>query len=151
MSLVGKVLGMLMERQGRGASMGEWAERLTQSADGVAERIAGASDTPKNRDVAAHIIGIKRWGQRRLRILLGEPLVRDEYDGYRPATSEGVSTLAQTFRQTRVETVGLVRLLQAEGCGPEAKAPHNDLGETSVLGWLSYLNGHAAMESRKLR
>ncbi len=151
MSLVGKVLGALVERQGRGASIGEWADRLTQSGDSVARRIASAPDTPKNRDVAAHIVGIERWGQRRLRTILGEPLVRDEYNGYRPPASEDVAVLAQTFQQVRGETVALVRLLQAEGCAPTAKAPHNDLGETSILGWLSYLNGHAAMESRKIR
>ncbi len=151
MSIVGKVLAALVEMQGRRAPVSEWGARLANSAEAVAGRLATAPDTAKNRDLAAHIIGIERWGQRRLRMLLGEPPIRDEYDRYRPDAEQNLAALADVFRQTRAETVRVIAELEAAGCVPTTTAPHNDLGNVSIRGWLSYLDGHAAMESRKLR
>jgi len=43
------------------------------------------------------VIGIERWGQRRLRMLLGEPPVSDEYDSYRPGEDLSMPALRDAF------------------------------------------------------
>lgn len=57
---------------------------MEQAADEVEARIATAAESKENQTLARHIISIERWSQGRLRTLLGEELVMDEYDGYRP-------------------------------------------------------------------
>jgi hypothetical protein len=151
MSLMGKVLHMVIELQARNKSLNQLTRVLSQSGDRVASRLAGAANTPTNRELAAHLIGIERWGQRRLRVLLGEPLVIDEYDGYRPADSKGIPALVSTFRTTRADTLGLVTRLQSARVAPTATVPHNDMGDLTVRGWLSYLETHAAREASRLK
>ena len=150
MSLIGSVLRFLTERGARGLTYESATQKLESTGEEIAARMARAAETPKNRDQANHIIGIERWGQRRLRIALGEPPLRDEYDGYR-VPGETMAALREAFRSTRAETVALVRELQAAGIAPETTVPHNDMGDTTLLGWLFYLNGHASRESSRLR
>jgi hypothetical protein len=101
--------------------------------------------------VLRHITGIERWGQRRLQILLGEPPIADEYDGYRPGTDLTLDEQRALFRETRTATLALIDQLQAAGVGDDATAPHNDFGPLTVRGWLRYLDMHANLESKKLR
>ena len=124
---------------------------MSQSGERVARQLAAAANTPTNREQAVHLIGIERWGQRRLRVLLGEPLVLDEYDGYRPANSKGLPALASAFRTARADTVALVGRLQSAGVAPTATVPHNGMGDLTVRGWLSYLEAHAARESSRVK
>ncbi|MGL4650942.1 MAG: DinB family protein, partial [Caldilineaceae bacterium] len=98
-----------------------------------------------------HVIGIERWAQSRLRVLLGEPLRQDECDGYMPEASLGVAQLREVMRSTRSETVALARSLAAADVSLEATVPHNDFGPLTARGWLAYVNDHGTREAMRIR
>ncbi len=98
-----------------------------------------------------HITGIERWGQSRLRAFLGAPLVRDEYDDYRPGKELDLDGQRSAFRETRDETIELVRQIAKANVPDSVTVAHNDFGPLSVRGWLRYLDAHASLESKKLR
>jgi hypothetical protein len=150
MSLVGSLIRSFVEYRASKASMDQIREGLVTGGDEVAERIAGAADTPANRVQAGHVIGIERWGANRLRYALtpNTPPRIDEYDSYRPRDDQPVKLLAAEFKSARAETIALLESLRsAEDC----RIPHNDLGSLSVRGWLVYLTNHAGMESKRLK
>lgn len=149
--LVGTILKPVLERQGRGHSLGAWAAVLEATGREVSARLEGAADMPSNREVANHIVGIERWGQRRLRVALGEAPILDSYRGYRLPEGTSIEGLAQAFADTRRQTVELARTLNAAPLSLEAKVEHNDFGALSVKGWLAYLSGHAKRETVRLR
>jgi DinB superfamily len=151
MSLIGDLLRSFMERGARNLTLQDLAGKLRSSGGRIAARFGAAADTPGNRNTAAHVIGIERWGQRRLRTLLGEPLVLDEYDGYRPAADCDMSGLRLAFAETRAETLRLVDQLQRAGVATVARVRHNQLGDLSIGGWLMYLNGHSSRESARVK
>ena len=82
-----------------------------------------------------HIIGIERWGQRRLKTLLGEPPLTDEYDSYQPAESLEFSALKAEFKSTRAETVKLLKTLQKKGLAKTGTAHHNGMGDVPITIW----------------
>lgn len=151
MTLFGTIQRVWMERSAKGKSYAELAQELERDRPLVAERFRGAADSPRNREAACHIIGIERWGQRRLRTLLGEPLVMDEYDGYRPDTSRTMAELAEDFEQTRQESLTLLQTLQAQGVPLTQTVAHNESGPMSVGAWLAYLRSHASRERVRVR
>ena len=146
--LIGMMRRPMAERHAGGKSIAELADELEASGRVMDERMAGKPDTPGNREAIAHWVGIERWGQRRLRVALGEPLVEDAYHPYRPDKAEGVEALREAFAETREGTVALARDLADEGVDPERTIRHNDLGDLSVRGWLAYLIQHPEQESR---
>ena len=155
MSVIGRVIGgilrPILERQAKGRSAQGFADALERSGVAVQKRLENAPDTPRNREVANHIVGIERWGQRRLRVALGEPLVIDPYRGYRLPEGTDYGALQSAFGDTRRDTVQLARELGFSDPKLQVKVRHNDLGELSVGGWLAYLEGHAQRESTRLR
>jgi hypothetical protein len=151
MDPIGKLLGFFAERGAKGKDYDALATRLEDEGKIVAAKMAEVADTPHNRHQAGHMIGIERWGQSRLRTLLGEPLVMDEYDGYRPNQEESMAALTQLFITTRAGTIALLRSLQQAGIPLTKQAPHNQLGPLSVGGWVVYLTQHATRERIVLR
>ncbi len=155
MSLVGRVIGRILrpilERQARGRSLQEFMTSLERSGEEVAKRLGNAPDTPHNREVANHIVGIERWGQRRLRVALGEPPVMDGYRSYRLPEGVDLGVLRDAFADTRRDTVELARELSFADPKTLTKVRHNDLGELSIGGWLAYLEGHAKRESTRIK
>jgi hypothetical protein len=149
MSITGDLIRALTERRARGQTAEQLIERLVESGQTVAERMARAADTPGNREAAAHIIGIERWSARRLRTALGDVATRDEYDGYRPSTDLTMAELAEAFAAAREQTTALAQ--QAANLPPSVTARHNDLGDLSVKGWLFYIENHAWRESIRIR
>jgi hypothetical protein len=148
--LQGKFLGFIAEQGAKGKDYDALAAQLEQGRRIAAGRFAAASDSGKNRHQAGHIIGIERWGQRRLRTLLGEPLVMDEYDAYRPGPQASMAELAVLFDETRSETITVLSELQHAAIALTMTAPHNDAGDLSVGGWIVYLSQHATRESHVL-
>lgn len=155
MSIIGRVIGTILrpiiERQAKGRSVHEFVGSLERSGEEVVKRLGNAPDTPHNREVANHIVGLERWGQRRLRVALGEPPVMDSYRGYRLPEGVDLGALRSAFTDTRRNTVELVRELGFTDSKSQTKVRHNDLGELSVGGWLAYLEGHAKRESTRLK
>lgn len=143
--------GVFIERPGRAKNYNEWRQALNTSGAAIDARAAAAKDPAQASKVLRHISGIERWGQRRLRILLGEPLIADEYDAYRPGIDLTLDEQRAFFRETRTATLALVEQLQAADVGDDAMAPHNDFGPLTARGWLRYLDMHASFESKKIR
>lgn len=150
MSVVGSILRALTERQARGKSYADFQRALQSTGTTVHERFRASADSPAHRQAGRHIIGIEAWSQSRLRVALGAPLQMDEYDGYAPPETQELAALAETFAGTRAATAQLVSELEAASVPLTRKVPHNDLGELSVAGWLSYIIAHAGRESRRL-
>ncbi|MEX2500855.1 MAG: hypothetical protein WD336_00650 [Trueperaceae bacterium] len=156
MSLLQRLIGLarrpMAERHARGKDLPTLADELEASGRDLDARIAGKPDTPGNREAIAHWVGIERWGQRRLRVALGEPFVQDEHHPYRPVVEEGVEEGVEALRialaDTRADTVALARRLHEAGVDPTTTVRHNDLGELSVAGWLGYLLQHPVQEAR---
>lgn len=146
--LIGLFRSTIAERQANAKGFDELAAELEASGRDLDARLDGAPDSAANREAIAHWVGIERWGQRRLRVPLGEPFVLDAYHGYRPDTEAGVQELRRTMAQTRRETVALAHRVKEAGVDPVTTVRHNDLGELSVSGWLAYLEQHPRQEAR---
>ncbi len=150
-TIVGAIASLILERPARKQTVAEFIAKLEESGRAIEARAAKAADTPGNREQLAHIAGIERWGQRRLRVFLGEPYVQDEYDGYRPAADLNYAQLQDFFHVTRQETVQIARRIAAAKVPDAATAPHNFMGKLSVRAWLRYLDMHAGTESKRIR
>lgn len=155
MSVVQKMIGMVLrpvaELQARGRSGEAVAAALERSGTNITARFERAEDTPGNREAVNHITGIERWGQRRLRVALGEPPVMDSYRAYRLPEGTDIKTLARAFADTRRRTVELALELARMDPDLKTNVRHNDLGELSVGGWLAYLGAHASREQFRVR
>ena len=146
-------LGALVavERPVRNAPLPVLSDHLRTSGDKIAARLATACDTAENRRLLSHVTGIERWGQRRLRVALGELFIQDEYDGYRPHREESWENLIAEFKVTRQETLRLVDEIDKAAAGESLTIDHNQFGSLSVRGWLHYLDMHASGEIQKMR
>lgn len=151
MSLVGKIIHFVIEKQAAKKTLSELQSNLRASASIVAERMRSAADTPTNRGQASHLTGIERWAQPRLRVFLGDKLVQDEYDSYRPSADLNMAAQAKAFSDTRAATLELIAALQKAGAPGAQTTPHNDIGQLSLRGWLMYLENHSKSESAGLK
>jgi hypothetical protein len=139
----------MFERPVRGRSVVELAEALSASDLEVRERIAKKKPTPANAARLRHVIGIERWGQRRLRVFLGDPLEMDGHQPYKPPADADWPTLQAELASARADTVALAGMLTA--VDPARTVPHNQFGPLTVRGWLRYIQGHASTESKLMR
>ena len=144
--MIGRIVRSFMERGAKNQTYAQLDQKLQESGEYIADRMRTGADTPKSRQQARHLIGIEKWGQRRLQTALGEPLVMDEYDGYQPS-DQPLDTLLDIFLETRKETHALLRRLQETDVSLQQTVPHNDMGEVTVGGWLFYFAGHGKRES----
>jgi hypothetical protein len=151
MSWLGTLIRKFTERQARKYGVAGIVANMEKSGAKVHGRMETAVNDDKHREAARHIIGIERWSQSRLRVALGKPLVMDEYDDYRPEAHLDMVALAQTFAQTRQESLALAEQLQTANIPASQTIPHNQLGDLTVQGWLYYIENHAARESFRLR
>ncbi|HEY0734118.1 MAG TPA: hypothetical protein VGD69_04365 [Herpetosiphonaceae bacterium] len=140
----------VLEQPAQRRSYDQLIAALETAGQGIQARIAARPDTASNRRTLQHIIGIERWGQRRLQTALGAPLIDDEHDSYRPA-GDTLSQLSQSFQTTRQESIALARQLQAQGIAKDTAVRHNQFGAISVGAWLRYLALHASLESWRIR
>jgi hypothetical protein len=151
MSIIGKLLHFVMERSAGKTNLDELQTKLQAASAGLSRQMENGADTPDNRQRASHVIGIERWSQRRLRTLLGEPLVMDEYDSYRPSSDLNLKALGAEFTAARQQTLALIKELRQANCIADKTVPHNEMGNLSVLGWLVYINSHAAREAQGIK
>lgn len=142
---------LVFDKPARKLTLAEIAEKLESSGRTLEQRFAAASDTYANYECLAHIIGIERWGQRRLQVALGEPPLMDEYDAYRPSIALFWDDLRTAFSTTRQRTVELTRELEEAGVDDTTAVRHNELGIMTIHGWLRYLDMHANLESKKIQ
>ena len=144
------MVNLLLVRPGRKRSLAEWALKLAQDGETIVQRVRD-KQTPQAQATLRHITGIERWGQRRLQVALGEPLIQDEYDGYQPSVDDDWSTLLDAFRTTRQTTVALTQQLAVAGITDQVRVLHNQFGPLPVRAWLTYLDLHANLESKRIR
>lgn len=149
MTIVGKLIGFVVERRVAGASLEQIAGQLEASCDVISGRMTRAADTPANRAAGRHVIGMERWGAHRLSAGLEGPVMMDEYDAYCPPETLSMAGLVQEFLIARAATLALAGSIKEES--RRKKVVHNDVGPMSVGAWLSYLNTHALMESRRIK
>ena len=150
-SIFGKIFRMLMiERGAKGKSVNELIAQLRTGHQTLLNQIDGAEDNKTNRAQLSHAIGIERWGQSRLRVVLGAPLNMEEYYGYRPAREVPVDQLVQQFDETRQETLVIAEELTAVANVASKEVEHNLMGNMSVPSWLFYLDMHSNFELRKV-
>jgi hypothetical protein len=142
---------LLIENIAKGTTAEQLSQRLQSDGTALTEQFGKAADTIANRKQIGHIIGIERWGQSRIRTLLGSPLRLDEYDGYRPDPAADMASIRAEWAHTRAATLELINQLTQAGIDFGAKAEHNDFGPMSVRGWLTYLNIHSIMEGKRVR
>lgn len=146
------VVARVLEAPAGRSSYTDLGQSLERAGVALAGRAARASDTPANREVLAHIIGIERWGHNRLRVALGRRLYEaDAYQPYRPAPGTGLAELQNLLSQTRSGTVDLARQLRLSPPEDSLTVGHNSLGPLTAKAWLRYLTQHADVESRRLR
>lgn len=142
---------LFLRRPARKRSLEEHLAVLEKSGEALQARAARAAATDANRAHLRHIIGIERWGQRRLGTILGQPPIADESDSYQPAAALDWPTLREELIRTRQETVTLGRQIAARGIDDAVTARHNDIGALNAREWLRYLAVHARVESLRLR
>lgn len=133
----------------KGSSIEDLAAELEASGKRNLQQLMEKMPTERNYKLLNHLIGIEKWGQRRLRVAVGEPFLLDEYDSYRPARGLSWNELQDIFGQTRKETLELARALEAAGVG-DVQVLHNAFGEICVTHWLYYLRLHASTELWKM-
>jgi hypothetical protein len=150
MGLLDFVGNLVFQRPGDKAGMGKLIYELTINGKTLVACVREAEGNLGQEEVLRHIIGIERWGQRRLKVALGEKFVEDEYNPYRPPNSHNWQHLIEDFQETRAETIRLAKEIQHKGTA-ETQVPHNDFGELNMKGWLKYLNRHANLELGKIR
>ena len=141
----------MFERPVRTTSYVKLIRSLEKGREVVDERIALAEESAENREQLAHIVGIERWAQSRLRGFLGGRYEMDDYDQYAPSTSLSVAEMRNEFNEAREATVETVRRLDLSGVMSYEKVPHNQFGELTSRGWIQYILGHSNIESRRLK
>jgi hypothetical protein len=151
MNPIGLLFKTVIQLQIRNKSFADLISAAQADGEKLAAQTANKPDTPQNRQQLRHIIGIERWGQSRLRTLLGGPVLRDEYDGYQPAVTLDFAALRTEFAATRAITVALAQELQQRGLAEKGRAHHNSMGDVSVAIWLRYLTLHANFEATRMK
>lgn len=132
-------------------SLADLIRSAKEDGQTINAHLAGKPDKPENHQQMRHVIGIERWGQRRLKTMLGEPPIQDEYDGYQPAEDLDLAALRDEFSAARAETLAIVDAIQEKGVADSAKANHNGMGDVSLKIWLRYLTMHANFESKRVK
>ncbi len=130
------------ERRARGKSYSRYKEKIEETSTQIVSIFSDSKDNEKSRWLFTHVIGMEKWMQQRIKVALGEPFVRDEYDIYRPSQDEPWDKLQQLFVETRNESVQLCDALDAKQANGSQKILHNEFGDLSVKGWLEYLLFH---------
>ena len=146
------VVANVLEKPAGRSSFTDLGQGLERGGTFLAGRAERAADTPENREVLLHIIGIERWGQSRVQVALGQrEFVRDEHHAYRPPEGTSLGELQKLLGQTRSRTVDLARQLHRSPPDDDFVVEHNGLGPLTAKGWLRYLTQHADLESRRLK
>jgi hypothetical protein len=147
--LTSVVIYFVIEQPAKRQGLAKLVQALTDSGEALHRDLERIEDSDKNRGQLRHIIALEKWGQRRLKVVLGEPFVRDENHAYKPPPETPWVSLKEMFAATRAETLALAEELKQRDT--TQKVLHNQFGLVSVLGWFRYLETHARLEGKRLR
>lgn len=129
----------------------ELADELYVSGERVRLRLERARGTAEQARVLRHIVGIERWGQRRLRAAFGESLDANGHHAFKPPQGLSWAELKEAFLSARTGTVALARELSEHPPEGDFTVTHDEHGPLSARAWLRYLQLHAEFESRRVR
>jgi hypothetical protein len=147
--LTSVVIHVVIELPAKRQGLSKLTQSLTDSGEALKRDLERIEDSDKNRSRLRHIIAIERWGQRRLKVALGEAFRQDENRAYKPEEDTPWGVLKELYWATRAETLTLAEALGSTDL--TQRVPHNQFGPVSVLGWLRYLENHARLEGKRLR
>ncbi len=147
--MTGFVLHFILERPAQRQGLAKLTQNLTDSGEALHRDLERLEDSERNRTQLRHIIALEKWGQRRLKVALGEAFVRDHNHAYKPSSDTPWEELKEMFTATRAETLALAEAFKQNDV--KQKVAHNQFGPMSVLAWLRYLENHARLEGKKLR
>lgn len=141
---------VMFERPWQSADYAKLQTQLSASGATLVATMRHTSDTPQNRDIVRHIIGIEAWAQQRLQSLINGPAYSAEYDHLQPAQTLTITELADIMASTRAQSIAIITQLQHAGIGLIQTIPHNQFGTMSVVAWARYITSHAVIEHKKL-
>ena len=147
--IAGLAKTLFFERPGKRAGLESLQTKLQTTQANIEARLNAAAGSEKDIKTLRHVIAIERWGQRRLKVALGEELLEDENHAYKPESDTPWADLKRQFGQTREQTLALSNELRGKNL--DVRVPHNDFGPMTLLGWLAYLNSHANLEAKRIR
>ncbi len=150
-ALLGFAGQFFFERPARNRTMAEIGRDLGKSGAQIMERLVHLSPRAEDLERMRHIIGIERWGQRRLRVFLGEPFEMDGHHPYKPDEAMDWPALLEEFTDTRRDTIAMIDDLVKPRAAAVSAVEHNDFGELTAKGWLMYLKGHANNEAKNIK
>lgn len=143
-----KVLrNVFLELPTRNRSLNTLAGMLEASGHALDTRLQQLTPSPRDIEVLCHIIGIERWGQRRLQVVQGLAYLEDNSSDYTPDLTEDWADLLELFKQTRLQTVEIARNISEDQ--RRQTVVHNQFGDLSVGAWLRYLLMHTDLEARR--
>ena len=149
--LLHNIAGLMFERPTRGHTAALLLQRLVQSEPVFVQHIAQCADSPKNRTLLGHIIGIERWAQARIRQCLSGPTTLDESDAYLPSQDTSFADLKNDARRTRSDSITLYRELIDTGVPLNRTIVHTQFGALTVAAWFHYIALHSMLEAKKMR
>jgi len=141
---------LFFERPWQSADYATLQRLLEQSGATIVTGMRQASDTPANRNLIRHIIGIECWAQQRLNAVVSGQPYSAEYDQLQPATIFTVPELVAIMITTRAQSITVLHQLQQGGIALNHIVPHNQFGALSIVAWHRYIASHAMIEHKKL-
>src|SRR5688572_27295529 len=96
--------GLFFEKPARKQTLAEHLVELRRSGADLEARLSAFQGDRKTEQLR-HVIGIERWGQSRLRVLIGQPFVPGGHRPYLPRDGLSWDELVREFAATRAETV----------------------------------------------
>lgn len=148
--LIGAALRPRVKSKAKGKTFEQLAEQLVASRDYMMPRVLAAKDTPGNREVINHWLGIERWSLSNAQSWEDPPTPRS----YRPFRLPEGATLAELqngFAGAREASIASAREFARSGVNPEAVVTHKDLGPLTLLEWFQYIDDHSRREVIRLR
>lgn len=141
---------LFFERPWQSADYATLQSLLDQSGATIVTGMRQASDTPANRNLIRHIIGIECWAQQRLNAVVSGQPYSAEYDALQPAATLTLTELADLMASTRAQSCAILQQLQQTGIALTQTVPHNQFGALSIVAWNRYIASHALIEHKKL-
>ncbi len=141
---------VLFELPTRKKNATQLAQALKKSGQTIIAHLNGVEGNLRQEEVLRTMIGIERWGQRRLKVAMGGQLVEDTYEAYLPSHSRAWRHLLDDFSEERQDTVELAKDIDMDG-DLDTKIPHHDWGPLSPLAWIKYIEKQTGFECRKIR
>jgi hypothetical protein len=155
MSIMSRIIhfvgGIFFERPVRGMSAEALRAKLSASQSTFLAALRNKSDSVANKALLAHIIGIERWAQARIKQGHTGVIIHEEYNGYRPAPDTSYADLVHIADTTRTDSIALLHTIITANIALTTPIEHPQFGTLSLAAWVQYIMSHSMIEAKKLR